>query len=271
MLVKTVEIINNSSGSAEYSGDGVWFKVGGLGTTVVDIPSSLYSTIHSNILAVYPYLAISITAEDHKRQISNQTIIRFGGPLGSTDILSDGTVVSRGEATCWNDITGSLIASQLNSTAGKLDYNWDENSITMQPGGNIGNPADRLMFCFQVPHGAKLSEMRLHIHWEQYNTAVRTFRLDYRIQNNGLAKNTIWSSVTRSTGSGYEAFQYISGVLNQITRLAEIDLSNADLSSTVQFRLTRTDATTGDIESTFVDAHIELDTAGSQTEYSKDV
>ena len=170
----------------------------------------------------------------------------------------------------WDDITGSLVSSQLNSVAGKLDYNWDENSITMNPGGDPASVSDRLIFNFQVPHKAKLSEMRLHIHWEQSNATARTFRVDYRIQNNGQPKTTAWTTVVRSTGGEYDAFTYTSGTLNQITRLAEIDLSVAELSSTIQFRLTRTDNNAGDIEATFVDAHYQTNsTQGSRTEYRK--
>lgn len=64
-------------------------------------------------------------------------------------------------------------------------------------------------------------------------------------------------------------FTYTSGILNQITKLATIDMTDASISSTVQFRLARTDVTVGDIDATFVDAHIEYDMNGSATEYSK--
>ena len=39
--------------------------------------------------------------------------------------------------------------------------------------------------------------------------------------------------------------------------------------STVQFRLARTDSTSGDILAVFVDAHVERDTVGSRTEFVK--
>ena len=195
--------------------------------------------------------------------------IRFGSQDSYTGFDEDGTMQAYGDATCWDDIVGSLVASQLNSVAGKLDYNWAENSITMNPSGDPANQADRLIFNFQVPHAAKLSEMRLHIHWEQTNTTVRTFRVDYRLQNNGAAKTTAWTTVIRSTGGSYDKFTYTSGTLNQITRLVEVDLSSAMLSTTVQFRLTRTDSNAGDVEATFVDAHVERDTLGSRTEYTK--
>lgn len=195
--------------------------------------------------------------------------IRFGSQTSYTGFDEDGTMQAYGDATTWDDIVGSLVASQLNSVAGKLNYNWSNSSITMNPGGDPTNAADRLIFNYQIPHAAKLSEMRLHIHWEQPNSTVRTFQVDYRIQTNGSAKTTTWTTVTRSTGGIYDAFTYTSGTLNQITRLAEVDLSGAALSATVQFRLTRTDNNAGDIEATFADAHVERDALGSRQEYIK--
>lgn len=191
----------------------------------------------------------------------------LGDAENNTTVETDGTLVAHGTASCWDDLTGSLIASQLNSVAGKLDYNWDENSIAMQPGGNPDNPADRLIFNFQIPHGCKLSSMRLHIHWTQQDATTRTFRTDYRIQNNGQEKTTAWTTVVRNSGAEFNAFPYSSGILNQITRLAEIDLLTADLSSTVQFRLTRTDNNAGDVEAVFVDAHVEHIKMGTRLEY----
>ena len=45
--------------------------------------------------------------------------------------------------------------------------------------------------------------------------------------------------------------------------------SAAEISSTIQIRLSRTDSTTGDIEATFVDGHVESNSFGSRQEYIK--
>ncbi len=186
-----------------------------------------------------------------------------------TTIEDDGTVISKGDATCWDDLVGSLIGKKLDSTAGKLDYDYDENAIVMQSGGNSSSSSDRLIFNYQKPHGAKAdSELRLHAHWEQTSSNVIQFYTEYRVQGNGDTKTTAWSNITR-TSAANSVFTYASGTLNQITMLAEIDWSSVAISSTVQFRLTRTDSTAGDILATFVDAHIEYDMSGSREEYSK--
>jgi len=200
-------------------------------------------------------------------QIRKSETAQFGSEANNTFIEEDGSVKWNGDATTWDDIVGSLIGRRLSSTAGRLDYDYNENSIKMQNNGNIGNENDRLMFSYQYPHAAKEDgEMRLHIHWEQTNNVDKEFTLQYRIQSNGSAKTTAWQTVVISTAAN-NIFTYISGTLNQITELEQIDMTGAGISSTVQFRLARTDSESGDVHATFVDAHIERDRIGSRQEY----
>ena len=169
----------------------------------------------------------------------------------------------------WEDIVTSLVARRLDATTGKLQYSYLNNSIQMEPSGILGTAADTLVFNHQVPHGFKAgSEMRLHIHWEQSNSQVITWSGRYRIQNNGVIKNTIWTNFS-ATSAADSVFTYISGTFNQITDLVQVDLTSAEISSTVQFQLARTDSTATNIEAVFVDSHVEFDTAGSREEYAK--
>jgi hypothetical protein len=62
----------------------------------------------------------------------------------------------------------------------------------------------------------------------------------------------------------------VSGNLEQITNLVDIQLTAAGLSDIVQVRFARTDANlNSDIFVTYVDAHCELDALGSSAEYEK--
>ena len=181
----------------------------------------------------------------------------------------DGTQQAVGNATCWEDIAGSLIGRRLFSAVGSVDYNYTENSISFSPNGDIADNNDVVVWNYQKPHGAKEnSEMRLHIHWEQMDATDREFTLRYRIQSNGQAKEAAWTEVVVSTNANNK-YTYTSGTLNQITELAQIDLSGVGLSAVVQFRLTRSDAVSGAIDATFVDAHVEYDMRGSREEYVK--
>ena len=194
---------------------------------------------------------------------------KIGSSTDYIEVEPDGTVKSVGTSTLWDDIVGSLVARRLTSTVGTLNYNYDENTITMQSGGGITDQNDRLIFNFQYPHAAITDgEMRLHIHWEQDTATTREFTVQYRIQSNGTAKTTAWTQVVVDSNTN-NIFTYTSGTINQITELVAIDMTGAGISATVQFRLARTDSNSGDVEATFVDAHVEMDTNGSREEYSK--
>lgn len=167
----------------------------------------------------------------------------------------------------WDDIVNSLVASRLTSTSGKLNYNFDENTVTMQSGGVITNINDRLLFNQQYPHAAVVDgEMRLHIHWWQVDSTPREFTVEYRIQINSEAKNEEWIQVVVDSNINNK-FEYVSGDLNQITELIAVDMTGVGISATVQFRLARTDAVIGDIEASFIDSHVRKDMIGSRQEY----
>lgn len=172
--------------------------------------------------------------------------------------------------TFWDDITGSLIGRQLASAAGKVGYDWDENTVVFSPSGNIAVVNDRINFNIQTSHATKMdSKLYLHIHWEQPDDEAYAFTVQYRIQANGKAKTSDWSTALVVPVATNSAFPYVSGTLNQITSLTPIDLTDAGLSCTVQFRLVRSDAVVGDIHATFIDAHFEKDSPGSREQYRK--
>ena len=140
----------------------------------------------------------------------------------------------------------------------------------MQPNGNPTNNSDRLIWNYQKPHRmAQIGVFKLNTHWEQTNTDQIEWTIQYRIQTNDSAKTTVWTTVTANSTDDSTFVYPGSGTFNQITRLAEIDLSSYALSSTVQFRLTRTDTTSNDIDVTFVDAHFPMDSLGSNEESVK--
>lgn len=188
----------------------------------------------------------------------------------------DGTLKSLWNATTWDDLVWSLIARRLYTTTGRLNYNYDNNTITMQNGWDPTATADRLMFNFQYPHkGVQTNatewtsaEQHMHIHREQVSSNKIERQLDYRIQRNWEEKETTWTSLT-SNSDDDSAFTYVSWTLNQITNLWIITVPAPSLSATVEYRLTRTDTTTGDIEAVFVDAHIKYDTMGSREQFVK--
>jgi hypothetical protein len=197
--------------------------------------------------------------------------IKVGDVAGGdyTEIKADGTIQCHGAATAWDDQTFPLIAYRLEATTGTLAYNYANNSITMSASGTIGDDPDTLTFTSQIPHKAKAnSDCHLHIHWEQPADQAYTFDVRYRIQENGSAKTASWSTTETITMTGNK-FTYVSGTLIQITELLVISLSGLNPSDLIQVQMTRSDATSGDIEAIAVDFHYEIDMLGSSSEYTK--
>lgn len=184
------------------------------------------------------------------------------------EIEADGTFVLHGDATTYDDFTFPMSAYKLESVVGTLQYNYTNASITMNASGTIGDDEDTLVFVVQVPHGVMAdSSMDIHIHWEQPADQAYTFDVQYAIQSNGEAKNTSWSTLA-TVGMVNNIYEYESGTLIQITDLIDVDLTGIAISSLIKFRLTRSDATAGDIEALAVDCHFKSDRLGSRTEYT---
>ena len=192
------------------------------------------------------------------------------GSYGGTREVGSGVKQYYGDATVWDDLQGSLINKKLYSTAGKLDYNWDENAIAMQPGGDISNKNDRLCFNYQYPHGAVNIDgvMNLHIHWEQATADNIEWTVQYRLQPIGGEKATDWTTVTANSHDN-SVFEYASGTIHQVTALCSVDMDSMSMSSIVQFRLARTDNVAININALYIDAHVKIDMAGSREEYQK--
>jgi len=193
----------------------------------------------------------------------------IGSGANRVSIDTDGSLMLEGDATVWEDVTFPMTAERLDSTAGTLNYNYDEATITMGGGGDISASSDTLMFVCQIPHKIKLDSVAdLHIHWEQPADQAYTFDVEYRIQSNGSAKTTAWTAIS-NIGMTNNVFPYTSGTLIQITDLVDIDLTGIGISDLIQVKLTRSDATAGNIEAIAVDFHFEIDSLGSRQEYVK--
>ena len=196
---------------------------------------------------------------------SNSVIV--GDITNNATVDSDGVTLN-GSFSVWNDVQNALISSKLFSIAGSVDYNFTENTITMQPSGSIADPADTISLNIQMPHGAKLNSLlKLHLHYEQIAATEIEFTIEYRIQSSGGIKQETCTTVIVSNLSN-NIFTYTSGTLNQIIQLADIQTTGG-LSEQIQIKLCRTDVNAGNIEAVFLDGHYEIDTVGSKEEYVK--
>ena len=195
---------------------------------------------------------------------------RFGSWHNATVFNAKGQRKAVGEATQWDDLVGPVSGLKMSSVAGKATYNFYENAIVFNSGGDIAAAEDFVTWNIQKEHKVKEdSVLKMHIHFEKEDAVARTFKLWYRIQANGEVKATAWIELLVTTDTPDEVFPYSSGTINQITRFADIDWSAVGISTTVQFRLTRSDIEAGDVKVTFIDGHVEIDSDGSNDEYIK--
>ena len=186
----------------------------------------------------------------------------------------DGTLVLHGDATAFRDELGDITKLKLVGTG--ITETLTENTVGFQTTCDYAN--DYLISNFQFNHDRKLNAVvNPHIHWFQTQNNTPNFLVQYRWQNNGSAKTTAWTNLPMTTN----AFTYVSGTLNQITYGAGITPPVSDsVSPILQVRITRdktnastafagSDTHTATAEITSFDIHIETDTLGSRTEYSK--
>jgi len=238
------------------------FSVAYAGQSYLGIPANEFGIVrHSN----------DATGDVILTMTRDTGITKIGDIAGGNyfKIKNTGKIEFESNATVWDDIQTSLIGRQLSSTAGKVDYNWTENTITMAKGGNIATTNDRLIWNIQLSHSTKVdSNFNLHIHFEQPNSSTYEFTCQYRIQNNGSAKTTTWTTITCDSATD-NIYTYVSGTLNQLVSFPSIDLTGVGISGVIQFRLVRDDTINNDIEVTFVDGHYEKSDVGSESEFVK--
>ncbi len=196
---------------------------------------------------------------------------------GYTQIKSDGTIRSYDDATAWDDMVGDLFGKRLFSTTGKVDYDYDENCLVFQSGGTLLSANDRVGSNLQIAHAARVGsniEFRPHLHWFQEVTSgtvdAFTMTMRYRLQRNDEAKSTSWVTVTLHSGTD-DVFDFtgeVDGIYNQISEFPTIKLT-CNISDTFQVQMARTDSNGGEMNVYFMDMHYEIDSFGSDDEFSK--
>jgi len=127
-------------------------------------------------------------------------------------------------------------------------------------------PEHFLQGCFFTPHLPKNGNFdRNNADTTEKRQEITEKRSHTSLNNTALTS----TSLTTTTEAANEVFPYTSGTLNQIVKFPPIDWSGVGISSTVNFRLARTDSNAGDVYVTFVDGHVEIDSDGSNQEYVK--
>jgi len=187
------------------------------------------------------------------------------------------------ENPMWNDLIGYLAGKNIDVTSGRIDYSYPNGAVAFQ--NNARYADEPVVVRHQIHHGFYFGSgavARPHLHWlQQHSTNIPNWLFGYRLVENGDSATieTDFSNFTFSVPQSH-VFTYSSGVLAQITKFTEIDISDlspSDFIITVLFRDT-TNASTlfSDVDpsslveyATDLDLHLKIDALGSREEYTK--
>ena len=208
------------------------------------------------------------------------------GSLGSapnyTAVLSDGTLVAMGEATCWDDLRFPFMGQRLDLASGRLDYNYFNGGVDFAD--NARYPEEPISMLMQCQHAMKFGSnvvVKPHVHWLQAQAAVPNWLLAWKKVRNGQAvtKETDYSNHTLATVSS-RIFTYSSGGLGQLSVFPSIDISEFLVSDMIHFVMFRdtanasgefdgADPISGNVLGWEFDCHVLNNMLGSAEEYAK--
>lgn len=191
-----------------------------------------------------------------------------------TEIQSDGSVVSYGDATMYLDELAPLVGQRLEAPGSAIVQNNAESSLTFKTNAAL---TDYVSLTFQFNHDWDISDVLPHVHWWQTTSNTPNWLIQYRWQLNGDAKTTAWTSLKWQSN----AFSYTSGTLNQISSFGAVSPPvGANVSALLQIRLIRDNANTStlfagadpvaaDQDAVSFDIHKRVNSFGSRQEYIK--
>jgi len=163
----------------------------------------------------------------------------------------------------WDDLSVGATATKIGAN-NKPDFDYTNIGLLFPQ----NDPLEKVYMTFQMSHKKKLgTPIRLHVHFVQTSAAKPVFRADIRFYNNG---GQVVSFASIDT-NGSTAFPWTTGSLLNIIMFPDVAAPAGEtLSANFDVILYRTDnAVAGDVLVKYVDAHYQIDTDGSQTEYVK--
>ena len=193
-----------------------------------------------------------------------------------------------GSTTVWKDMIGDLFGRRLESTAGRVDYDYENNCIDFASGGSITTANDRVGANIEINHemmiGSGIS-FYLHTHWFQAITSNTPDVLDttayeltvrWRLLKNsyGVELTTpVWNTTTITSNLTNNVFDTTNTngeeYINQITQATDIMTVDCGISDTIQLQMARTDSLGGTLKVYFIDIHGAVDSDGSDGIISK--
>ena len=271
---------------ATASNSGVWNMYTGYGVINVDAAIAYINTNYKSADA------IKQAADNYEQRCGLNPIItydalldnspvskklvkdtKFGSETNHSYFDTNGTLHLVGDATVFDDLTSDITRAKTVGT--RVTFNDTENTMDFTSSALV---TDYIVMTYQMSHKWKLgSVIYPHIHWEQALNTTPNWLIQYRWQKQGGTKTTAWNNYKMTVNT----FPYTSGTINQISHDGGITAPvGASLSDIIEIRVIRdsnnstglfpgTNTYTGTASVTGVDIHYEIDTLGSNTEYTK--
>lgn len=206
--------------------------------------------------------------------ISSAGVTTIGGPTNHIRIESDGTMIMEGTATIWDDLrvtldqgSNSALLDYLSGTSGPQIWFFRNNAAV-----------EAMSFTVQLPHSWKEgTTIYPHLHWIPKNTAGGNveWNFEYTWANYEPAAPQVFPAITTSTVVASGPFTASTSLITALTTSnAGIVATGKKISSILVCRIWRdasraADTYAADAGLLFLDFHIEMDTFGSRSEYSK--
>jgi len=208
--------------------------------------------------------------------LSSLSDVSTAGLVDATPLQWDSGENIWAPLSTWRDELNQLIGSRLESPSSNITQNNIESSVTYDTNTDLD---DYVTMNVQFNHDWDIgTDVHPHIHWWQEQADIPNWMIEYRWQINGAEKTTTWTPMIWQAN----AFTYAGETsLDQITGFAPISPPvGAGLSDIMQIRLIRdndndstlfagADPVAGDVDAVNLDVHIEVNTLGSKTEFSK--
>jgi len=172
----------------------------------------------------------------------------IGNGINRTKIDVDGTITLEEAAKVIDLMPVLFIGASIQPPGNKVTYDYDENCILFEPGGDISLGTDRIIahFILYPNQGQVANGIALILRFKQTNSDNTEFKIQYRIQpDGGGAAVTSWTTLTADVNTN-GVYTYTSGTIIQHIKFSTISLAGVGTAPTIDMRLARSDAIAGD-------------------------
>lgn len=180
-------------------------------------------------------------------------------------------------ATMWEDVRFPFVGRNLDTTSGRIDYNFTELGVDFAANARYAE-TEQISMIVQFPHAWKAgSAISPHLHWVQNSANIPNWLIAWRWYDNGDTIPTTWTEAAY----GNSAFTYTTGSILQLTEFEiVVPTGITAVSSILDIKFYRdTENASGlfvgvdpssnpELAKEF-DIHFQMDATGSRTEYVK--